>query len=113
MLAGLYSMNAIAEEDMLELWFPSEPGETVTLSVEAAITNDSYQVADNSNHIRRNFLGKRQYRSPAKTEAQNAYKEDDAWQGATDRGEAAAIGKGKLKSNINMFSRRPYMKRPR
>lgn len=111
MLAGLYSMNATAQDDMLELWFPNAHGEQVTLGVADEVNTNTYIVADNSNHIRRNFLGKRQYRSPAKTEAKNAYKEDDAWQGATDRSEGASIGK--QKSNINMFSRRPYMKRPR
>lgn len=114
LLAGLYSVNATADDEMVsEYWFPNEPGDEVTVNVADEVNNNTYATAENRNHIRRNFLSKRQYRSPAQTQAQNGYQEDDAWQAATDRGEGASVGGEALKSNINMFSRRPYMKRPR
>lgn len=72
------------------------------------------ETTDPQQHLRLNFISKRPYKS----QADKLQDEDANWQGATlvveeNEAEAAApaASSGKVKSNINQFSKRPYLKR--
>lgn len=70
------------------------------------------EAADPQQHLRLNFISKRPYKS----QAYKSQSEDDKWEGATlvveeDEAAAPVAPPGKVKSNINQFSKRPYLKR--
>jgi hypothetical protein len=95
LLASVWSVSATANETGNNVWH----------------TNGAYQVAENDvnevdthKRLRLNSISKRPY--------QHKVDKQEKWEGATLKNESInEDGEANTKSNINQFSRRPYMKR--
>lgn len=131
LLCGILSINVAVSDSVDEsFWFPNETfdhtqvGESSITDIDMnqvkAITNneDAVFVADNQRRFRRNFLSRRPYLAPPSNnnQAPEQYAANESWQGATELSDQPFDAdmentkKGR-KSNIQFFSRRPYIKR--
>jgi len=99
LVIGVFAFNVQAEECFdMDIGFPCEhEGE----SAAAVVANSNQTATKGNDQLRLKFISRRPYlnRSVAKR-----YNSDDQWVGATYRNDQLKD----RKSNINMFSRRPY-----
>lgn len=104
LVMGVYAMSAQAEDCFdMDIGFPCE-------SEAVSTVEQSQKVADNAKNtnekLRIKFISRRPYLS--KQQKQDRYLANDEWVGATYQSDNAPGLETKRKSNINMFSRRPY-----
>lgn len=131
LLCGIWSINVAAAESADEsFWFPNETFDHAQADESSLTDVDMNQVkamatsaqtvvvADNQRRFRRNFLSRRPYLAPPSNnnQAPEQYAANESWQGATELSDQPFDAdmentkKGR-KSNIQFFSRRPYIKR--
>jgi hypothetical protein len=95
LLASVWSVSATANEVGNDYW--------LSKGAYQVAANDADEV-DTHKRLRLNFISKRPY--------QHKVDKQEKWEGATLKNESIdEDGEVKSKSNINQFSRRPYMKR--
>lgn len=117
LLASLWSVSATANEMGDAFWFPKgahevevaqadEQGqwEGTTLVNATQVAENDVDNVDTHKRLRLNSISKRPY--------QHRVDKQEKWEGATLKNESVSEdGEVQTKSNINQFSRRPYMKR--
>lgn len=95
LIASVWSVGATANESGNDFWLSNGAHQVVANDVDGADTNQ---------RLRLNFISKRPY--------QHRIDKQEKWEGATLKNESIGEdGEVQTKSNINQFSRRPYMKR--
>jgi hypothetical protein len=117
LLVSVWSVGANANEMGNDFWFPKGAHEikvtqtdeqaqwegATLVNADQVAANDVDEV-DTHKRLRLNFISKRPY--------QHKVDKQEKWEGATLKKESIdEDGEVKSKSNINQFSRRPYMKR--
>lgn len=95
LLTSVWSVGATANEMGNDVWNSKGAYQIAANDLDAADTNQ---------RLRLNFISKRPY--------QHRVDKQEKWEGATLKNESIGEdGEVQTKSNINQFSRRPYMKR--